>query len=62
MNLRSKVQFPQGLKPRLIGSDLRGPEGPLFHGNSEPLFHGNGEPLFHGNGDIRLHSASLRSG
>ena len=24
---------PQGLKPALISGDLRGPEGPLFHGD-----------------------------
>jgi tRNA(Ile)-lysidine synthase len=33
---------PQGLKPDLAGSALRGPEGPLFHqlrGSEEPLFH-----------------------
>ena len=26
---------PPGLKPRLISEDLRGPEGPLFHGDKD---------------------------
>jgi hypothetical protein len=28
---------PQGLKPALIANSLRGPEGPLFHGDAHIL-------------------------
>ena len=33
----SPGEKPRGLKPALMTHDLRGPEGPLFHGNADIL-------------------------
>ena len=49
--------FPQALKPTLISSSLRGPEGPLFHGGKGPLFHGVGGFKFSAASTSGLHGA-----
>ncbi len=44
----SEKELPPGLKPALISLGLRGPEGPLFHGDP----HIRGFPHIHGDPHI----------